>query len=93
MVPAMAHPPADEHDRSASSPWRKVGVAAAGGATIAAGVVLIPLPGPGSLVVLAGLGILAREFPAARRTLDRAKGAAITAVERAKSRRDGSAAE
>ena len=34
------------------------------------GLLLIPLPGPGWLVVLAGLGVLASEFEPARRLLD-----------------------
>ena len=46
---------------------RKVGVSVAGATTVAVGVVLIPLPGPGTLIVLAGLGILGSEFPAAER--------------------------
>ena len=43
---------------------RRVGIAIAGGAVIAVGVVLaVPLiPGPGLLVVLLGLGILSLEF-------------------------------
>lgn len=85
--------PDNETAPNPSSPWRKLGVATAGGATIAAGVVLIPLPGPGTLVVLAGLGILAQEFPAARRTLDRAKGAARNVVDRARTRREEPGAE
>jgi uncharacterized protein (TIGR02611 family) len=38
---------------------------------IALGVVLIPLPGPGWLVVALGLGMLALEFDRAERLLDR----------------------
>lgn len=37
------------------------------------GIVLIPYPGPGWLVVFAGLGILSTEFTWARRLLDYAK--------------------
>ena len=36
---------------------------------LAVGIVLIPYPGPGWLVVFAGLAILATEFAWARRTL------------------------
>ena len=35
------------------------------------GVLLLPLPGPGTAIIAAGLAILGREFPAARRLLDR----------------------
>lgn len=49
--------------------WKRVGIAFAGGAVVAFGIALIPLPGPGTLLILAGLGILATEFLWARRTL------------------------
>ncbi len=35
------------------------------------GLLLVPLPGPGWLVILSGLGILAKEFGWARRALMR----------------------
>jgi len=50
---------------------RKAGIGALGGLVIAAGLVMLVTPGPGILVTLAGLGILGREFPAARRQLRR----------------------
>ena len=49
---------------------RRAGVAAAGGATVLLGIALIPLPGPGTLVVLGGLAVLRKEFPAAGRAAD-----------------------
>ncbi len=52
---------------------RKAGVGAIGVATIALGVVLIPLPGPGSLVIFGGITVLGSEFPTARRLSDRTK--------------------
>ncbi len=64
---------------------RRVSVAVAGGATVAVGLILIPLPGPGTLVVIAGLSILGREFPRARRAADRGKswaGSAVTGARR-----------
>ncbi len=66
------------------APWRaarKVAVGFAGVVVIAVGVVLIPLPGPGWLIVFTGMAILATEFPAARRTLDRAKARARRLIE------------
>jgi hypothetical protein len=50
---------------------RKVRVGAAGAATVAVGVVMLPLPGPGTLVILGGLTMLGREFPKARELADR----------------------
>jgi uncharacterized protein (TIGR02611 family) len=38
-----------------------------------AGIIMIPFPGPGWLVVFVGLGILATEFVWAQRVLDHAK--------------------
>ncbi len=52
---------------------RKVGVAVVGGTVVATGIVLIPLPGPGTLVIVGGLAILATEFPSAQRGIDRIK--------------------
>ncbi|MGI5168183.1 PGPGW domain-containing protein [Spirillospora sp. CA-253888] len=53
---------------------RKVAVAVAGTALIVVGLVLMVLPGPGVVVLLAGLGLLGTEFPAARRLSERLTG-------------------
>jgi uncharacterized protein (TIGR02611 family) len=45
-----------------------------GGVVLVAGIVAIPYPGPGWLIVFAGLAILATEFIWARRLLDYARG-------------------
>lgn len=47
------------------------------------GIVLMPLPGPGILVVVAGLAVLATEYVWARRLLRRAKAEAERAQEEA----------
>ncbi|MER7006493.1 PGPGW domain-containing protein [Dactylosporangium sp. NPDC000555] len=47
----------------------KIAVAALGTLIIAVGVVLLPLPGPGWLIILSGLALLAMEFRWARRLL------------------------
>lgn len=47
----------------------RVGVALLGGIVLVAGAIMIPYPGPGWLVVFAGLAILATEFHWARRVL------------------------
>ncbi len=46
---------------------KRVLVGIAGGAITVLGIALMPLPGPGTLIVLAGLSILATEFLFARR--------------------------
>jgi uncharacterized protein (TIGR02611 family) len=48
--------------------WRIV-VTVLGVAVVAIGIVLLPLPGPGWLIIFAGLGILASEYAWARRLL------------------------
>jgi uncharacterized protein (TIGR02611 family) len=49
---------------------------------IAVGVVLLVLPGPGLLVMAFGLAVLATEYPAAQRLLDRIKTSRPVAVAR-----------
>jgi hypothetical protein len=61
---------------------RKTAVGAVGGATVATGVVLLVLPGPGLVVIAGGLAILGREFPIARKLLDRAQDEARKRVRR-----------
>lgn len=45
-----------------------------GGMVLLVGIVTIPYPGPGWLIVFAGLGILSTEFEWARNALEFAKG-------------------
>jgi len=52
---------------------KKALVAGAGTVVILVGIVLIPYPGPGWLVVFAGLAILATEFEFAERLLARGR--------------------
>ena len=48
-------------------------VGVVGGLVIAAGILAIPFPGPGWLIVIAGLAILASEFEWANRLLEYTK--------------------
>jgi UPF0716 family protein affecting phage T7 exclusion len=66
-------------------PVRQVSAAAAGGAFILAGGLLLVLPGPGLAVIALGLAVLATEFPWARRLLQRAA-ARVRRALRARSR-------
>lgn len=52
---------------------RRIAIAVAGGSVLLVGIIAIPYPGPGWLIVFTGLAILATEFPWARRVLDFAK--------------------
>ena len=51
----------------------RLSVAAAGFVVLAVGLVMLLTPGPGLLVIIAGLAILAHEFAWAARALDKAK--------------------
>ncbi len=52
---------------------RRIGVSIVGFPLIILGIVLIPLPGPGLLIVAAGLFVLSLEFDWAKKYLDQAK--------------------
>jgi uncharacterized protein (TIGR02611 family) len=52
---------------------KRAGVGFIGGLVVIIGIIAIPYPGPGWLIVFAGLGILSKEFPWAKRILDYAK--------------------
>jgi uncharacterized protein (TIGR02611 family) len=53
---------------------KKTFVGIIGGVVLLAGIVMIPYPGPGWVVVFAGLGILSTEYDWAKRVLHFAKG-------------------
>ncbi len=48
---------------------KRIAIGIAGAVVVVAGIIMIPYPGPGWLVVFAGLGILATEFPFAEKIL------------------------
>lgn len=52
---------------------KRIGIGVVGGVVLIAGIVVIPYPGPGWLIVFAGLAILATEFDWAQRLLDRVR--------------------
>ena len=51
----------------------RIGVGVLGAAVVVLGLMLVPLPGPGWLIVFVGLGILASEFAWAERLLHYAR--------------------
>ncbi len=53
---------------------KKTAIGILGGLVLIIGIICIPYPGPGWLIVFAGLGILSTEFDWAKRLLDFAKG-------------------
>ncbi len=60
---------------------RRVAVAIVGGAVLLAGLAMMVLPGPGVLVIIAGLGILGTEFVWAKKALEMAKERAAKATQ------------
>lgn len=62
---------------------KRVAVTVAGLAVLAAGIAMLALPGPGLLVIILGLAILASEYVWARRALDLAKRKANEAKKKA----------
>ncbi|MCS5719538.1 PGPGW domain-containing protein [Herbiconiux sp. CPCC 205763] len=54
----------------------RTGVGVVGGGTVALGVVLIPLPGPGALIAIGGLALLGTEFESAKKVSTKANAAA-----------------
>jgi uncharacterized protein (TIGR02611 family) len=65
---------------------KRIAVFVAGSTVCLAGVAMLVLPGPGILVILGGLAILATEFVWAERALDAAKAKAGEAGSAVKSR-------
>ena len=61
----------------------RLSVAAVGFTVLAVGVVMLITPGPGLLVIIAGLAILAHQFAWAARALDKARARAALAKEAA----------
>lgn len=53
---------------------KRIMIAIIGGVVLLIGIIAIPYPGPGWLIVFVGLAILATEFDWAQRLLDRAQG-------------------
>ncbi len=68
----------------------RTAVGVTGGATVALGVVLIPLPGPGALISLGGLAMLGSEFEGAKKVSTRATALAKKAAAKVAERRQRS---
>ena len=70
--------------RTAAQHAKRVAIFVAGMAVVIAGIVMLVLPGPGLLVIIAGLSILAIEFAWAKRLRDQAKDRAAAAAAKAR---------
>jgi uncharacterized protein (TIGR02611 family) len=67
---------------------RKILVSLAGFPLIVLGIILIPLPGPGILVILLGLLVLSIEFDWAKRHRDRLNEMRKNALEKARAQKE-----
>ena len=68
-------------DEKRSNPARRAAALVGGGIVLLVGIALLVLPGPGLLLVLAGLLILANEFPAVEKYVDPVQDRAMKAAE------------
>jgi uncharacterized protein (TIGR02611 family) len=75
--------------RFIASSAKRLAVLVIGAAVLGAGIAMLVLPGPGILVIVLGLAILASEFAWAERALDRAKHNAATVTNKVSSGRSG----
>jgi uncharacterized protein (TIGR02611 family) len=66
---------------------KRIGVTVVGGLLVLAGLVLLVLPGPGFVLILAGLAVLASEYVWAQRALNYAKGKAKQASDKVRRKR------
>jgi uncharacterized protein (TIGR02611 family) len=64
----------------------RTGVGVVGGGTVALGVVMIPLPGPGALIAVGGLALLGTEFEPAKKVSTKANAAAKKAYAAARAK-------
>jgi len=62
----------------------RTGVGVVGGGTVALGIVMIPLPGPGALIAVGGLAVLGTEFQGAKKVSTTANAAAKKAYAKTK---------
>jgi uncharacterized protein (TIGR02611 family) len=98
VVPAVApsneRSPFDLHSPADWLRWigrstKRLAVLVVGVAILGAGVAMLALPGPGVLVIVVGLAVLATEFAWAERALDRTTAKAATAATKVSASRSG----
>lgn len=71
---------------------KRLAVLVAGLGVVGAGIAMLPLPGPGMVVIILGLAILATEFAWAERALDRTTSTAAAAASKVTNNRLGKVA-
>ena len=66
---------------------KRVAITIVGFVLVLGGIVLLPLPGPGMLIIIAGLAVLGTEYMWARRALELAKEKARQAAAKVRRRK------
>jgi uncharacterized protein (TIGR02611 family) len=66
---------------------KRVAITIIGFVLVLGGIVLLPLPGPGTLIIIAGLAVLGTEYMWARRMLELAKQKAKEAAAKVRRRK------
>lgn len=77
----MSSAAGESSKRPGSNPVKRAAALVGGGLVLVVGIVLLVLPGPGLLLVLGGLLILANEFPAVEKYVEPVKKRAMKATE------------
>jgi Putative transmembrane protein (PGPGW) len=67
--------------KSKTNPAKRIGALVGGGLLLVIGIVLLVLPGPGLLLVLAGLVVLSKQFPAVEKYVHPVQDRAMKAAE------------
>ena len=60
-----------EHQKAAKAPWKRVAYIVGGVVVLVVGLIALPAPGPGMLIVALGAGMIARESEKLANALDR----------------------
>jgi uncharacterized protein (TIGR02611 family) len=60
-----------EHQKSAKAPWVRAAYLIGGIVVVIVGIIALPAPGPGMLIVALGAGLIARESERLANALDR----------------------
>jgi hypothetical protein len=60
-----------DHHKSAKAPWKRVAYVAGGIVVVVAGLIALPAPGPGTLIIALGMALIARESEKLANKLDR----------------------
>jgi hypothetical protein len=87
MPPEHSPTPDGRRPRRAVRYAKRTAVATAGGTLLAGGAAMLVLPGPGLLVIAAGLAVLATEFAWAERRLEQVREQARSAANKVPRRR------